>query len=1575
MASSRERHPTCHSFDESIRNAEGQEWQRRAKSGLMLVHAGAESMQVGNIRPLLAPTLPKRLQQPGQENEPFNQDDSQTHRTPSTNKRTYDITELVKHFEDLMSDFRQDPQEHQSLSNVIGPNPWNLGFIHTGPLQKKAIWLLKVFSRSVSVKFPSAYSLEEAMRAAAHRGKLRNGKLCLEDAGQWTQICLVHVAAFCRHENLDADVKLILGERGNINARAMFDVALTYTNREELTYVSCSVQPIHFAVHAGNLHGVKVLLKLRAAVESRATFDAVPDYTPLHLATALWARAGEDAVAQHQVVKVLLDHSGDPHSMDLGLACADDLRPSRHGGSASSKPFRNGLKRGMVVTLDMTKVKAPGFRLRPDARQFLEQETKAHRSEFVLLADVEDEDDLVHLQMLSQESYLDEPKSFRIQQSCVMVQGWKFFDLCYCEVLDLLQGAVTPKTAIGSPGLSRAHTIGEESIVEDDEIQELIQARPQHHHQDSMRRRAVTVDMMAGGDAMQEQEDDPMDWEILPDIAIDDAVHLKLRNPLRPGNFYRKRSLVISGYLLHFVLDELIRESDRGPLQNDGALRHIVKQKADIHARAEVKRNTASDVYFVTAMHMAAVSYSLPAVKLLLDLKASIESAATFDKIPAWTPLADAIIATVDWSQRSVKKARLACTKDCVIQYLLSERANPDGCGGSGGLSCLHLAVGKNCESDIVCMLVENNADVTLKTSQYVRATRAHGNRGWDRGLTPLQICDYADQVYSQKARSEVMALLAPSLRGASFLLQDVTSMAAFSVNAADELVKRVMEEAKKDSEGSAARALRTLRMRAITGNKSLGLTAVDSIAELIEIAPSTAISLLDGLLLTEPDTEDPHVHPLPHRANMNYKHRAQGFGWSATVFDLPNLSVQTTYQPDSNRDRQNTYHDEHQCCHDGSETSHPEWPCWLRQQKLWHGKLAPKASCTRASLMGPAGLQRVVDQMGAQTAVKLLHQEGDRDVCIKVLLVANVLDVRIMMALTSVGWSDIFAEKVVQAILSAGYEQFCFKPITGALLQEILLFAAFLSWSFGIWFWQPKKTAWTVICAIFINESLTMAWWLRSHFSYGWTLKQFFLHPMAGFRLFQLYLLWWLLWRTFFGYDLDHTWRRDEDNSGKRTFERSLLGANLLLQCFLFIFLAKGASPRLEFGRHLLAILHSFMRLGVIFTVLILVFASFTSAYLVMGSKLPLRALIEKVYRGLFLADGEGLDVMEGGQGEGELEPNNLDTYLTLFSTFIVTICLLNVSIAVFTMEYEAAIKESWLHFWRWRARLCTEVLLCPRWPWKFESNSAVCQERRYLAQLLEWAVLTLKGDVLPAVYNSSFFKRTLNICGYRVSWEPLNEVTQREPIDEDAEYVKYAGWMTVTLLSLLGTLFLVLPFVHAFFSGLVLGLALTTLKSLCARGPYGLATESEEISDCEDEQEEACHGTDRPHFLWICYRSDYDSNVFMNKEVHREHLELLESRVNSMSQTVEKWGTEVNSLSDTMTKLTETVQRLEAKLPGMGVGGIAAMPSVPSMDGLIRASSVPFPDGRRNTVGTINPQLNLRRMGSVSSQREQRG
>ena len=31
-----------------------------------------------------------------------------------------------------------------------------------------------------------------------------------------------------------------------------------------------------------------------------------------------------------------------------------------------------------------------------------------------------------------------------------------------------------------------------------------------------------------------------------------------------------------------------------------------------------------------------------------------------------------------------------------------------------------------------------------------------------------------------------------------------------------------------------------------------------------------------------------------------------------------------------------------------GGSDPDEEWPCWLRQHKIWHSKLAPKASCTR---------------------------------------------------------------------------------------------------------------------------------------------------------------------------------------------------------------------------------------------------------------------------------------------------------------------------------------------------------------------------------------------------------------------------------------------------------------------------------------------------------------------------------------------------------------------------------------------------------------------------------------------------
>ena len=53
----------------------------------------------------------------------------------------------------------------------------------------------------------------------------------------------------------------------------------------------------------------------------------------------------------------------------------------------------------------------------------------------------------------------------------------------------------------------------------------------------------------------------------------------------------------------------------------------------------------------------------------------------------------------------------------------------------------------------------------------------------------------------------------------------------------------------------------------------SLSICLSGSVFKVVAVCPS-----MDQKLDTRAqDTEDPHVHPLPHRANMNYKHRAQG--------------------------------------------------------------------------------------------------------------------------------------------------------------------------------------------------------------------------------------------------------------------------------------------------------------------------------------------------------------------------------------------------------------------------------------------------------------------------------------------------------------------------------------------------------------------------------------------------------------------------------------------------------------------------------------------------------------------------
>ncbi|CAE8646367.1 unnamed protein product [Polarella glacialis] len=220
-----------------------------------------------------------------------------------------------------------------------------------------------------------------------------------------------------------------------------------------------------------------------------------------------------------------------------------------------------------------------------------------------------------------------------------------------------------------------------------------------------------------------------------------------------------------------------------------------------------------------------------------------------------------------------------------------------------------------------------------------------------------------------------------------------------------------------------------------------------------------------------------------------------------------------------------------------------------------------------------------------------------------------------------------------------------------------------------------------------------------------GWSVCCcFFENPEVPFGIFRGLILAHLLVRTSDDYSLDLACdaviEPNADQNYGNSYERGLLGLDIMIQAANALLLLKNACPATEFSRTLLSIVESFLRLWIVLAILIFVFFALVAAFFVMESRLDYGDLFEKVYRGIFLADGAGLDSMECGDGDQK----ELDVYMTLGSTFAVTICILNVSIAIFTSEYEYARQESWLRFWKWRARRCAEAFLSPTWPWALD-------------------------------------------------------------------------------------------------------------------------------------------------------------------------------------------------------------------------------------------------------------------------------
>lgn len=190
---------------------------------------------------------------------------------------------------------------------------------------------------------------------------------------------------------------------------------------------------------------------------------------------------------------------------------------------------------------------------------------------------------------------------------------------------------------------------------------------------------------------------------------------------------------------------------------------------------------------------------------------------------------------------------------------------------------------------------------------------------------------------------------------------------------------------------------------------------------------------------------------------------------------------------------------------------------------------------------------------------------------------------------------------------------------------------------------------------------------------------------------------------------------------------------------------------------------------------------------------------------------------------------------------------------IQVFTTEYDKARKESYLHFWKYRARLCTQVLLSPRWPWTCEGEESLCPERRPLAGFLTHAAKKLQ---VWAGNNHDW----IDLC-----IESAAQVKQDQAeVQALAYYIGLTGWLSCLAAFAMSAVLFLVP-IHALPCALFLGVSFVILQALCARSEFA--------------GPEACSG--RKFFLWMCHRADFDPNFFINKEVEKEQIDDVRERL----------------------------------------------------------------------------------------------
>jgi len=552
-------------------------------------------------------------------------------------------------------------------------------------------------------------------------------------------------------------------------------------------------------------------------------------------------------------------------------------------------------------------------------------------------------------------------------------------------------------------------------------------------------------------------------------------------------------------------------------------------------------------------------------------------------------------------------------------------------------------------------------------------------------GKIPLELAADDDSGFPR----HLVHLLAPSFqagerRSYSFF-DDMCTLSGLNTVATNQLARQLLE-----SEDPNVHA----RVRAEAQKDN----AVDRMANLFHLAPEAAADILQ-ILMVKPSVADSGRHPIRSRASL------WGLFYSRTM--------RCEYQSDV------------------AEKDSLRWPIW----KYDSTKSDDKALKEQPEIAWHLRLVQTPDDREER-------REYVEDVDTKVLLIPNVLDIDIFMALAATGQShsSIFSKLPVLGIICCLWDNMLPAVLTHLLFNSLDL-AVHILWGLTNVVSQTGSGGsdtnsplcvlvwWSFLLAGLLRDLVNLVWWFsafhhkwRTHYRNFeqwqtragaqepgtprpqdpanpaqphqrppslhalWTPQAFFTGRVVLYELPMCLVKARLLW------DVRGLGGGDEA-AEMADLQQALLTASALLTSFTLIYKLR----LMNCCKRVTTILKAFVSGAIreMFLVASLFFSAVVLAFSILKRKSGSSSWIGlHLYRGLFFGDGDAFNFM-GLNPEQQEDGSEVLTFLMICTTVFFNIMILNLTVAVYGSEYDRLEKESEVYLQRERAGTCCELLL----------------------------------------------------------------------------------------------------------------------------------------------------------------------------------------------------------------------------------------------------------------------------------------